>query len=182
MSGNATVDIKPPTLLLHEVRPRTRHGPAMPHENSTQPINPGFNFPGQFAMPQMSHPFFIYPGGPSQSVQNMGFMPMPHGAAAAAPFKLAGVTQPPIKYPDLIHWFASLDANEERNKDGIIFAPFGAILKDKGFLRLCQLTLDIFTLKDLQEWLGINAGSAVLIMQYAKEDLDDIKAGRLSFP
>jgi hypothetical protein len=63
MSGNASVDIKPPTLLLHEAQPRTRHGPAVPtisHENS-QSINPIFNFPGQFAMPQM-HPFFMYPG------------------------------------------------------------------------------------------------------------------------
>jgi hypothetical protein len=137
------------------------------------------NVSGQFTMPQM-HPFFIYPG---QGMQNMGFMPAAYGAAApATPPVTVGTVQPPIKYPDVIYWFSSLDTNEERNKDGIIFTPYGAILKDKGFLRLSQLTLDIFTLKDLQEWLGISAGSAVLVMQYAKQDIDDIKAGRLTFP
>ena len=75
---------------------------------------------------------------------------------------------------------SSLDTNEERNKDGIVFAPYGATLKEKGFFCLSQLTLDIFTLKDLQEWLGISAGSAMLVMQYAKQDIDDIKSGRLN--
>jgi hypothetical protein len=53
-------------------------------------------------------------------------------------------------------------------------------------LQLClsQLTLDSFTLKDLQEWLqvGISAGSVVLIVQCTKQDIDDIKADYLTFP
>jgi hypothetical protein len=152
----------------------------MPHENNTQPVSPGYNFPGQFAMPQM-HPFFIYPG--TQAMQNTGFLHAAYGATAP-PAMPVGNVQPPInlKYPDLVYWFTSLDTNEERNKDGIVFKPYGPILKDKGFLRLSQLTLDFFTLRDLQGWLGISAGSAVLIMQYAKQDIDDIKAGRLAFP
>jgi hypothetical protein len=55
-------------------------------------------------------------------------------------------------------------------------------LKDKGFLHLSQLTLNFFVLKDLQEWFKISAGSAMLIIQYAKEDRKDIKAGCLTFP
>ena len=129
----------------------------------------------------------MYPGGPSQGMQNMGFMPATASAAygAAAPVLAAMPTsavQLPIKYPDLIYWFSSLNTNEEHNKDGIEFTPYGAVLKEKGFLHLSQLTLDVFTLKDLQEWLGISAGSAVLVMQYAKQDIDDIKAGRITFP
>jgi hypothetical protein len=181
MSGNATLDIKPPTLSLHVVRPRTRHGPAMSYENSPQSMNSMFNFPGQFAMPPM-HPFFMYPG---QGMQNVGFAGMPAAYGATVPAAPVAAVQPlqqPIKYPDLIYWFSSLDKNEERNKDGIVFTPYGTILRNKGFLRLSQLTLDVFTLKDLQEWLGISAGSAVLIMQYAKQDIDDIKAGRLIVP
>lgn len=184
MSGNATIDTKPPLLFLHDVRPRTRRGPTIPHENNTQQINPGFNFPnhgfnfpGHFAMPQM--PLFVYPGHNVQSVQNsMSFLPAAaYGAAApAVPVGSLGTAQRPIKYPSLIDWFASLDTNEERNKDGIVFAPYGAVLKDKGFLRLSQLSLELFTLKDLEEWLGISVGTAVLIMQYAKEDIDNLKA------
>jgi hypothetical protein len=44
-----------------------------------------------------------------------------------------------------------------------------------------HFSLNIFTLKDLQEWLGISAKSAVLVMQYAKQDIDDIKSGQLNF-
>ncbi|KIK91028.1 hypothetical protein PAXRUDRAFT_150470, partial [Paxillus rubicundulus Ve08.2h10] len=55
---------------------------------------------------------------------------------------------------------------------------FGPILKDQGFLCLLQLSLEYFGLADLQKWLGISAGTAVLIMQYAKEDLAAIRSGR----
>jgi hypothetical protein len=69
-----------------------------------------------------------------------------------------------------------------RNKDDIVFAPYGDVLKKKGFIRITQLTLDFFSLKDLQEWLGIEVGTAILIMQYAKADIEAIKAGTLVFP
>jgi hypothetical protein len=134
-------------------------------------------------MPQI-HPYFIYPGQGMPLMPNMGsMMPATTYGAAVPVGAVPAVSRPTsIKYPDLVYWFSSLDTNEERNKDGIIFTPYGFILRDKGFLRLSQLTLDIVTLKDLQEWLGISAGSAVLIMQYAKQDIDDIKAGRLTVP
>jgi len=79
-------------------------------------------------------------------------------------------------------WFHFLDEHEERRKDGIGFAAFGDVLKNKGFLRITQLTLDFITLKDLQDWLGIEVGTAILIMQYAKDDIESIKAGRLIIP
>ena len=103
---------------------------------------------------------------------------------AAAP---VGAIQPlpsqrPIKYPDLVYQFLSLDTNEERNNNDIIFVPYGSILRDKGLFCLSQLTLDNFTLKDLKDWLGISSGYAVLIMQYAKQDIEDIEMGRLVVP
>jgi hypothetical protein len=53
------------------------------------------------------------------------------------------------------------------------------VLKDKGFLQITQLMLDFVTLQDLQAWLDIEVGIAILIMQYAKEDVEGIKAGTL---
>ncbi|KAI6029523.1 hypothetical protein PISMIDRAFT_101506, partial [Pisolithus microcarpus 441] len=47
-----------------------------------------------------------------------------------------------------------------------------------GFLCLSQLTLDFFGLSDLQPWLGIEVGTAVMIMQYAEEDLAPIRLGK----
>ncbi len=88
----------------------------------------------------------------------------------------------PIVIPDIVAWFSYLDQHEERNKDGIIFAPYGVTLKSKGFLRISQLTSEYIQLKDLQEWLGIEIGTAILIMQYAKEDLEALKSRKWAFP
>jgi hypothetical protein len=45
-----------------------------------------------------------------------------------------------------------------------------------------QLTLDFINLKDIQEWLGVKVGTAILIMQYVKEDVEAISLRRLVFP
>ncbi|KAL4071931.1 hypothetical protein J3A83DRAFT_4412025 [Scleroderma citrinum] len=80
---------------------------------------------------------------------------------------------------DIVSWFSALDHHEQRNKDGIIFTPFGAILKAKGFLRLSQLTSKFIQISDLQAWLNIEAGVAILIVKYAKEDLDALRWGQV---
>jgi len=88
----------------------------------------------------------------------------------------------PYDYPDIITWCQYLDNHKGRNQDGIVFAPFGALLKNKGFIRITQLTSDFVGLKDLQEWLDIEVGTAILIMQYAKMDVRAVDEGRLFFP
>jgi hypothetical protein len=88
----------------------------------------------------------------------------------------------PIRYPNIEEWFQSLDEHNIRGQDGIRFSQYGAVLKAEGFIRLSQLTLEFLSLKDLQELLGIGKGTAVLLMQYAQEDINAIKAGSLTFP
>ena len=117
----------------------------------------------------------------------MGFVPGMHAAMGPALVQaqpagpvMVQLSQS-VKYPDVVQWFTSFDVNQECNNDNISFAQYGPILKDKGFLCLSQLTLEFFGLKDLQEWLEISVGMAVLIMQYAKKDMEDIQAGCLSF-
>jgi len=89
---------------------------------------------------------------------------------------------PTIEFPSVDEWFSYLDQHGERNQDGISFSLYGAVLKTKGFLRLSHLTTDFFTIADLQQWLGIEPGTAVAIMHYAKEDLDALRSGRWVFP
>jgi hypothetical protein len=145
-----------------------------PHANYAGYANP-------FMMAPMP-PAFYYPG---QSIPGHGyqFPQFSPPANAAAPMTNQVAKAPDtVEYPDVVHWFRFLDGHEVRRKDGIEFSPYGVLLKSKGFLRITQLTLDFFTLKDLQEWLSIEIGTAVLIMQYAKEDIDAIKAGHLVIP
>jgi hypothetical protein len=125
-------------------------------------------------MPSM--PPFYYPGA-AQPGPGGGYQFPP---TQAAPATIQAVA--PHSAPDVTSWFCSLDKHSQRNGDGIYFSPYGEILKNKGFIRITQLTLDFVSLKDLQEWLGIEIGTAILIMQYAKEDAEAIKAGTYIFP
>lgn len=63
-----------------------------------------------------------------------------------------------------------------------MFEPFGNLLKKRGFIRVTQLTSGFVDRKDLQEWLEIEVGTAILIMQYAKMDVQAIDTGNLFFP
>jgi hypothetical protein len=177
MAGNTTVDTKPGALHLNEVRPRGRSASShLPmHDNGATTPFPGalpYGYLNPFMMPMPP----IYYQGQGSSSGNYLFPPLP--VAPANHTQAGGSDVTPIAYPDMVSWFRSLDEHEGRNKDGINFSPFGAVLKAKGFLRITQLTRDLVGLKDLQEWLGIEVGTAVLILQYAKEDIDAVKAGK----
>ena len=89
-----------------------------------------------------------------------------------------------VEFPDIISWCKYLDSHTGRNRDGIQFTPFGEILKDKGFVRLSLIDNQLFSPQDLAGWLDLGArvGTAIQIMQYAKQDIDAIKTGRLFIP
>lgn len=89
-----------------------------------------------------------------------------------------------FQFPDIVTWCRYLDAHANRNQDGIKFVPYGQILKNQGFTRLSVLDKDYFSVRDLAEWLGVGnkIGIALQIMQYAKADIDAIKARKLFIP
>ena len=145
---------------------------------------------GQYGYP-MSMPMWGYPGGMPPPAQYFGAPPMMNSTvsqtmSASGSGNRDAVTPnsntTSVTIPDIVAWFEYLDQHEERNKDGIVFAPYGVTLKTKGFLRITQLTLDFIQLKDLQDWLGIEVGTAILIMQYAKEDIEALKSRKRVFP
>lgn len=87
----------------------------------------------------------IYPAANESHLQARGvsLAPMYHGTTTMlpnntrSPFPFSSVHVSDI--PDMIAWFKYLDRHEQRNKDGIVFAPFGEVLRAKGFVRLSQL-------------------------------------------
>jgi hypothetical protein len=140
-----------------------------------------------FTTPYPMHPPFTTPNlmGPYYSQYSQpATNPMPFHAPLTTHTMQGGPSNKKSlhDYPDIITWCQYLDSHKGRNQDGIIFAQFGALLKNKGFVRITQLTLDFVGLKDLQGWLGIEVGTAILIMQYAKMDVWAIDEGRLYFP
>ncbi|KAG9309056.1 hypothetical protein JVU11DRAFT_11094 [Chiua virens] len=81
--------------------------------------------------------------------------------------------------PDIISWFKSLDCHPKRKRNNLSYAPFGPVLQKKGFEFLFQLDQKYIPLKDLQDLLTIEVGTAILIMQYASWDLAALRAGKL---
>ena len=67
-------------------------------------------------------------------------------------------------------------------KDDADFESIGNSLNAQGFLQITQLTSGFVGWKDLNECLGIEMGTAVSILQYAKEDVQVIEKGQLVFP
>ncbi|KIK91782.1 hypothetical protein PAXRUDRAFT_148728 [Paxillus rubicundulus Ve08.2h10] len=76
-----------------------------------------------------------------------------------------------IPIPDIITWFSYLDQCEQHGLDDVIFAPFGPTLSAKGFRRISQLSHEYVSLSDLQGWLGIEIGTAILIFQHVEAEL-----------
>jgi hypothetical protein len=136
-----------------------------------------------FTTPYPMHPPFATPNmmGYYPQYSQPAPNPMPFHAPLTT-HMMPSSEKSPHDYPDVITWCQYLDSHKGRNQDGVAFAPFGALLKHKGFIRITQLTSDFVSLKDLQGWLGIEVGIAILIMQYAKTDVRAIDEGRLFFP
>ncbi|KAG9310732.1 hypothetical protein JVU11DRAFT_9336 [Chiua virens] len=79
--------------------------------------------------------------------------------------------------PDLVSWLVYLDQHPARNRHGIKFAPFGEVMRAKGFVQLSQLLCKYIQLSDLQSMFNIEVGTAILILLYAEQDLAAIKSG-----
>lgn len=159
------MDEKPIGVRLGDARSRSRATtvvpqmgyPGLPNAPPYGYFPPFFPLPWPYPMCNVGQ--FCPSAQPSQ--------PHSHGLTIQSSAPLASITD----NPDIVSWFASLDHNEKRDTGGVSFAPFGHILREKGFLRLSQLTPKFVQLQDLQAWLGIEVGTAILIMQYAEEDL-----------
>ncbi len=100
------------------------------------------------------------------------------GPAAALPSSPPGIETLEIEY-----WFQALEDDKARNQCGLNFADHGRVLKQNGFQRITQLSRNIISIKDLQEWLNIDAGTAAFIMEYAQEDVRRFsEAGGVLYP
>ena len=176
MLGNTTVDEPPVTLRRDNSRPHSRSTSSVAAQPTAQPAAPTEN-PGHSGPP---YPYFpLYPP-PPWAYQMGGYGPFyppnqpsgPHGYGFPPPHSAPSLALLPSNADiDIITWCSSLDHNERHNKDGLTFEPYGHILKKKGFLRLSQLMSGFVQLSDMQAMLEIELGTAVLIFQYAKEDL-----------
>ena len=152
------MNTKPSKLLLHNAQPCR-------HAKSIQPSsehNQGLGVQ------------YIVVDPPQQTTDNL---PCSHSVVNTAATNI----RKPSNYPSVTTWCHYL-ANHPERKDDIDFVSIGDTLKSNGFTHITQLTSGFFGWKDLKDCLGIAMGTAILILQYAKEDVQAIDKGRLVFP
>ena len=169
MDENTTVDQKPSSLRLVEARPRTRS--TRTQVTQPAPTQTDLSFSGGYGYPP-PYPYWGLPGyqGGNGTFYPPGPAPSPNPSAS---------NDHDI---EIISWLSYLDRHERRNKDGLWFSTYGPTLKDKGFIRVSQLVCKYVEPSVLQECLDINIGTAILIMQYAAQDLEAVRSGRLVLP
>ncbi|KIL57686.1 hypothetical protein M378DRAFT_16057 [Amanita muscaria Koide BX008] len=194
IAGNdATIDEKPARLIL-DARDRTRAPEQLnsrshsPHSdtrsiqsgshNAQQPwgLGPnGYGYPMPFVVPPWMPPM-CQP--PALNMQAGGNALTQLAAPNLQPLQLAMTPTSTITKEclEIEKWFHSLEQDKERNDENILFSQYGAELKRMGFRNITQLSRDFITLQELQSWLEINAGTAVMILQYAQEDVKKYKA------
>ena len=205
MDGHATIDEKPVNLPTQTARQRTRGSSVQPIPQVPGPRNPaglgsgipglqGLRFSGGYGYPSAPSINIVLPlwgettalanrpqvtGAQQQSLLSDTAHPRA-GMSSGSNFQSRS-TSPVAMAPILLisNWLVHLDQHPERNQDGVVFAPFGSILKEKGFVRLSQLACKHISISDLEVWLGVATGTAVSIKDYADEDLKAVRAGKL---
>ncbi|KAF8835703.1 hypothetical protein BDN67DRAFT_1015315 [Paxillus ammoniavirescens] len=203
MDGHATIDEKPINLPTQTARRHTKGSSAEPIPQMPRPGNlagpsmPGFQgFPGGYGYPAPSFNMVLLPWGevtaPANQPQVAGtqqHMPLSNtilpahlhaGTSSGSNSQSCSTSPIPMaSIPLISDWLTYLDQHPERNQDGVVFALFGPIFKEKGFVCLSQLASKHVSISDLQAWLGVTMGTAISIKDYADEDLEAVRAGKL---
>lgn len=169
--------MKPSRLLLRDARStRIRQSKKSDEFSGSTPFQMGnHNY--------IPIPIMLPPAWHVQHPQTVGSAPNPQPSTVVPTSSHSAHSSCPD--PELLqieHWFDMLESDAMRNQRVIEFGKFGKVLAQNGFTRITQLSRDIITIKDLQEWLGIDAGTAAFIMEYAQEDVRRFKeAGGLLY-
>ena len=205
MDGHATINEKPVNLPTQTARQRTRGSSIQPIPQVPGPRNPaglgsgipglqGLGFSGGYGYPGApSVNIVLPPWGETTALANrpqvtgaqqqslLSDTAHPRAGMSSGSNSQSRSTSPVAMAPILLisNWLVHLDQHPKRNQDGVVFAPFGSILKEKGFVCSSQLASKHVSISDLEVWLGVATGTAVSIKDYADEDLEAVRAGKL---
>ena len=182
------IDDKPVTIQFHNAwscfRLMVQPQPEVP-QMGYPGVPPGYDYPLFYPFPSWGTGCQTYSSDSLQPPGHASGMP-PFGRGT--PLTSANTTRSPSLLPanstdrnppdiEIVSWFSFLDSNAQSSKDNQSYTRFGPRLRDEGFIHVSQLTTGFVELSELQDWLGVKRGMAILIMQYAKQDLNAIRSG-----
>jgi hypothetical protein len=124
----------------------------------------------------MGFPYGFYPPPPISFPGWPGYLP----AVPSAP----NPTWPPanhivkLNYPKIGAWLNYCDQHPDRRGEN--FAMHAPSFDAQGYRSINQLTRDRISIENLSAWLGIGKGTADLLIGYAEEDIELLKAGKFT--
>jgi hypothetical protein len=154
------VDIKPEEINLYANKPHSHTSqPSGPSMGALNQLLPMANFPyGCYPPPYM---LWLYSQLPPTTILNQ--------VPAVAPKLL------PVQYPLITQWLKYCDSHLTRCSEDL--GDHADKFSKEGYRRINQLTGDCISVEKLSDWLGIDKGTADLLIQYAEEDVELVKAG-----
>jgi hypothetical protein len=114
-----------------------------------------------------------YPQYPMAPPPQLALNPAPPAPNPALPAPNRSVKS--SDYPKIPAWLTYCDNHPERC--GEDFSLYAWKFEREGWRRIHQLTGDRISVEKLSDWLSIGKGTADLLIRYAEEDVDHIKAG-----
>ncbi|RDB15211.1 hypothetical protein Hypma_004708 [Hypsizygus marmoreus] len=184
----ATIDSPPDKLNLSEKTNRQENIKAQaatsplgfmggnPWAQMNPMMNPwgAFGMPSPWAMPPPPNPyalpahFLTHPSVPAGAP-----LPADDNAMSSPYRKRPAEPLVPLKYPTTRDWLTSLDNHVERGEDQLNYVQYIPIFLDAGLVRLGDI-LACQTPEKLRELTQINWGTANRLMDYAKEDRENL--------
>ena len=130
-------------------------------------------------MPNLMPPAHNAPYTAMAPNNGYGYIP----ATSPAPQALPIINMPTPTYPRIKAWLLYCDSNPNRQRfGGLTYISFEPKFTQFGIIHLQQLNNKYCSYVDIKDWLGCKSGTALDIIRYANEDLDEIAAGRLHIP
>lgn len=171
MLYDTTVDVKPSRLPRDARSTRMRQSKKSDEFSGSAPFQMGnHNF--------IPIPIMLLPVWHAQYPQTIGSASNPTTSSHSALHSSC----PDPESLQIERWFDALESDVMRNQRGVEFGKFGRVLAQNGFTRITQLSSNIISTKDLQDWLEIDSGTAAIIIEYAQEDVCRFKeAGGLLY-
>ena len=176
------VHVKPGEINLYASGPRV-HKPGQNQNNGMSMYGPGqpqqpmaFPAPGPYGFyPSLYHPAHAWysqlpPLNLNPALQAGIHMDNPRQPIGPIPTK--------SEVPNIRPWLKYCDKHPERRGEN--FIVHAGKFDEEGYHRINQLTGDRISVEKLSSWLSIGKGTADLLIQYAVEDMELVKAGAFS--
>jgi len=135
---------------------------------------PQLYFPYQYPNAQdVPQPLPHLPTQPHAPDNAPAVAPAAYGHSSSEPLSTA------VTFPEIGSWLIGLDQHAHRSSPQVKFSSLGESLDRNGFYLISDLASNLISAEKLMELLETNYGTVVQLLQYAKEDTEACRVGRL---